>query len=230
MISHLPLLALVASAVAHPPNYDKKPTGHDDLTVQTTSGRVHGKVDSANPDVRQFLGIPFAQPPIGDLRWVAPQPISQPDVDIEAKEIGPSCMQFLNTNSSGVYLNQVLEYGLQGRNGTGDISEDCLKLSVWAPDVGKHHGRGGRGKGRGKGRGRGGKSKGLPVLVYFYGGGFSKFCFSKSSMDKLTFSRHWRYGRSSSDPNTMGSTYSRSHRDVFQLPCQHLRTPQRPRY
>lgn len=226
MISHLTLLALVASAAAHPPGYDHKTSGHDALTVQTTSGRVHGKIDSANPDVRQFLGIPFAQPPVGDLRWVAPQPFSQPDEDVEAKEIGPSCMQYLNTNSSGVYLNQVLEYGLQGRNGTGDISEDCLKLSVWAPAEGKHHGRGGGGKRRGKGRGRGGKAKGLPVLVYFYGGGFSESFVSSFTMGKLTLFRHRRHGCASPDTHAMGSAHSGPHCDVFQLPRKHLRTPQ----
>jgi carboxylesterase type B len=87
---------------------------------------------------------------------------------VEATEIGPSCIQYFNTNSSGVYRNQVLEYNLQGLNRTGDISEDCLKLSVWAPTREKDHG-----KGHGWG-GKSGKGKGLPVLVYFYGGGFSK--------------------------------------------------------
>jgi len=172
MIYKLPLLALVASTAAHPPSYGHGPSHDDDLTVQTTSGSVHGKIDSAQPNVRQFLGIPFAQPPLGDLRWVAPQALSQPDAKVEATDIGPSCIQYFNTNSSSVYRNQVLEYNLQGLNRTGDISEDCLKLSVWAPTQGKGRGRGGRGKGRGWG-GKGGKGNGLPVFIYFYGGGFS---------------------------------------------------------
>ncbi|KAL1587289.1 hypothetical protein WHR41_04432 [Cladosporium halotolerans] len=171
MLARLPLFTLLASAAAHPPTYGGHgPPGNDDLTVQTSSGRVHGKIDTTEPDVRQFLGIPFAHPPTGDLRWAAPQPLSQPDQDVEAKELGPSCMQFLNTNASSVYLNQVLEYNLQGLNRTGDISEDCLRLSVWAPNKGGHRGRG---RGRGKEHGRGGKAETLPVLVYFYGGGFS---------------------------------------------------------
>lgn len=174
MFAQLPLLALAASVAAHPPSYGHASPKHDGLSVQTTSGRVHGKVDPEHPAVRQFLGIPFAQPPVEDLRWAAPQPLSQPDKNVEATNYGPSCMQFLNTNSSGVYLNQVLEYNLQGLNRTGDVSEDCLRLSVWAPEEKKRGGRGGRGKGRGKGRGGG--DKGLPVLIYFYGGGFSKQC------------------------------------------------------
>lgn len=170
MFSKLPLLALAASSAAHPPSYGHGSSNDDGLTVKTSSGCVHGKIDPAQPNVRQFLGIPFAQPPLGDLRWVAPQPLSQPDAQVDATEIGPSCIQFFNTNASSVYRNQVLEYNLQGLNRTGDISEDCLKLSVWTPTQDKGHGW----SGRGKGHGWGGKSesKGLPVLVYFYGGGF----------------------------------------------------------
>jgi cholinesterase len=168
MFCKLPLLALAAVTAAHPPSWGPGPAQHDELTVQTTSGSVHGKINSTYPNVRQFLGIPFAQPPLGDLRWAPPQPLSQPEAKVEAMEIGPSCIQYFNTNSSSVYRNQVLEYNLQGLNRTGDISEDCLKLSVWAPTWEKDHG-----KGHGWG-GKSGKGKGLPVLVYFYGGGFSK--------------------------------------------------------
>lgn len=171
MLHKLPLLALVASSAAHPPSWGHGPANDDDLTVKTTSGCVHGKIDSAQPNVRQFLGIPFAQPPLGDLRWLAPQPLSQPEAQVDATDIGPSCIQYFNTNASSVYRNQVLEYNLQGLNRTGDISEDCLKLSVWAPTQDKRHSWGGRGKGHGWG-GKG-EDKGLPVLVYFYGGGFS---------------------------------------------------------
>lgn len=143
MLSKLPLLALAALTAAHPPSYSHGSSDNDDLTVQTTSGRAHGKIDSAQPNVRQFLGIPFALPPVGDLRWTAPQPLLQPDAEVDAMEFGPSCIQFFNTNASSVYRNQVLEYNLQGLNRTGDISEDCLKLSVWTPTLDKHSGRGG---------------------------------------------------------------------------------------
>ena len=171
MFSKLPFLALVATTAAHPPSWGHGPPHDDDLTVQTTSGSVHGKIDPAQPNVRQFLGIPFAQPPLGDLRWEPPQCLSQPDAKIEATEIGPSCIQYFNTNSSSVYRNQVLEYNLQGLNRTGEISEDCLKLSVWTPT--QDYGHKGRDEGRGWG-GNSGKGKGLPVLIYFYGGGFSE--------------------------------------------------------
>jgi len=173
MFHHLSFLALLASTNALSTSHGHGPSTNASLTVKTTSGRVHGKIDAAQPDVRQFLGIPFAQPPVGDLRWLAPQPLSQPEQEIEATELGPSCLQFLNNNDSNVYTQQVLEYNLQGLNRTGDVSEDCLRLSVYAPAEKKHRSCD---NGKEKWYGRGGKAeaKGLPVLIYFYGGAFSK--------------------------------------------------------
>lgn len=213
MFSKLPLLALVALTAAHPPSWGPGPAHDDELTVQTTSGSVHGQINSAYPNVRQFLGIPFAQPPLGDLRWAAPQPLSQPDAKVDATKIGPSCIQYFNTNSSGVYRNQVLEYNLQGLNRTGDISEDCLKLSVWAPTRDKCR--------------ENGKDKGLPVLVYFYGGGFSMCSLQGCYQSKTDKIRHWWYGCPSSDSHPVGPANPGPHRPVFQLPRQHLRIPKR---
>jgi hypothetical protein len=45
-------------------------------TVQTTSGPVNGHAASNDPQVSEYLGIPFAQPPIGDLRFAPPQKYS----------------------------------------------------------------------------------------------------------------------------------------------------------
>ncbi|GIZ38590.1 hypothetical protein CKM354_000200200 [Cercospora kikuchii] len=108
---------------------------HDQLSVSTTSGRVHGKIDSAHPNVRQFLGIPFAQPPVGPRRWLAPQELSQPKKRIEATELPPSCPQFLTPTGSDIYTNDVLEFNLAGLNETGPTSEDCLTLSIWTPTL-----------------------------------------------------------------------------------------------
>jgi cholinesterase len=166
MLYQLSFLALIASTTALPTGYG--PSTNESLTVKTTSGRVHGKVDVAQPDVRQFLGIPFAQPPVGDLRWLAPQPLDQPEQDIQATELGPSCLQFLNNNASNVYTRQVSEFNLQGLNRTGDVSEDCLRLSVYAPTEKKKKRR----------NCSSGEAKGLPVFIYFYGGAFSKFFLS----------------------------------------------------
>jgi Carboxylesterase family len=54
------------------------PVGRRDFTVgglvNTTSGTVQGKASELRPDVSAYLGIPYAQPPLGDLRFDAPQP------------------------------------------------------------------------------------------------------------------------------------------------------------
>ena len=156
------LLALAASVTA-PFSPRAHGASDDGLSASTSSGRVHGKIDPRHPDVRQFLGIPFAAPPIGNLRYAPPKPLSQPEIDVYAYELGPSCMQYLNTASPSVYNDQVLEFNLQGLNRTGNISEDCLKLSIWAPrrDSSSRQGWSKR-------------SRRIPVVIYLYGGGFSR--------------------------------------------------------
>lgn len=186
---HLTVLAtLLTLATADCPSYSHNPTSYRHRPpphhskpacpprISTSSGHITGKIDPSLPNVAQYLGIPYAQPPLGDLRFAAPQPICQPEANIAATELPPSCMQFLSELGDSVYVRDVLEFNLQGLNRTGAVSEDCLTGSVWTP-VGAEE-RGGRGgwkrwwKGKGKGEGKGGKV-GLPVLIFFYGGGFS---------------------------------------------------------
>lgn len=133
----------------------------DELIVSTTSGVIQGTFDPELPNVRQFLGIPFAKPPVGDLRWAAPEALSQEDEQITATELPPSCPQTYSTGAS-VYHWDVLEFNLQGLNQTGAISEDCLFLSVWTPTQQNVE----------TATTKGPLDAGLPVLVYIYGGAF----------------------------------------------------------
>ncbi len=65
-----------------------------------------------------FKGIPFAAPPVGNLRWKAPQPIAHWDGVRKADAFGPRCMQNVP--------------GAQPGNATAQpVSEDCLYLNVW---------------------------------------------------------------------------------------------------
>lgn len=76
--------------------------------VKIDSGVVRGVVTG---DVISFKGIPFAEPPVGEQRWRAPQPVEPWEGTLEAAAFGPACMQ------------------------TDDApkSEDCLTLNVWRP-------------------------------------------------------------------------------------------------
>src|SRR5580693_2077866 len=64
----------------------------DPLTVKTVQGKVKGKTIN-DGKVRAFLGLPYAAPPIGDLRWKAPQPPAKWSGKRDATQFGPHCVQ-----------------------------------------------------------------------------------------------------------------------------------------
>jgi para-nitrobenzyl esterase len=85
--------------------------GGDDLTVTVDTGTLHGaKVG----DIRHFLGIPYAAPPVGDLRWRAPQPAEPWTGTRDALQTGDQCPQSLSYSGPS-------------------NDEDCLYLNVWSP-------------------------------------------------------------------------------------------------
>jgi para-nitrobenzyl esterase len=77
----------------------------------------------ANAAVRAYLGVPFAAPPVGALRWRPPQPVVPWQGVRAATAFGPQCLQPGRSRSSVYY-----EYA-----GDQPMSEDCLFLNVWAP-------------------------------------------------------------------------------------------------
>ena len=84
------------------------------LQVQTKYGTLEGFEENG---VKKFLGVPFAQAPVGELRWKAPQPVQAWEGIREAKAFGNDPMQpniFGDMNFRGA-----------GR------SEDCLYLNIW---------------------------------------------------------------------------------------------------
>ena len=85
--------------------------------VKTHSGAVEGKDDGK---VKTFLGIPYATPPVGELRWKAPQPVTKWSGVKKATEFGYHCMQ------GNVYGDMVFH--------DPGASEDCLTLNIWVPD------------------------------------------------------------------------------------------------
>ncbi|KAK6632499.1 hypothetical protein RUM43_013266 [Polyplax serrata] len=129
----------------------------DPLIVETTTGLVKGFSKTIlGREVHVFLGIPFAKPPVGSLRFRRPLPIDPWHGVYEANRLPNSCFQ------------ERYEYfpGFEGEemwNPNTNISEDCLYLNVWVPQkVRLRHG--------GLQEDTGNSKK--PMLVWIYGGGF----------------------------------------------------------
>jgi para-nitrobenzyl esterase len=87
-------------------------------TVRIESGLLAG-LASADGVVRAFKGVPYAKPPVGALRWRAPQPPAPWDGVREAKQFGPRCLQPSRLPTSIQYFGPEAE------------GEDCLYLNVW---------------------------------------------------------------------------------------------------
>lgn len=87
--------------------------------VRIDSGLVDGKVLAS--DVRAWFGIPFAAPPVRDLRWREPQPVAAWQGVYNADRMPAECPQTLRGSRINHYF------------GEESISEDCLYLNVWAP-------------------------------------------------------------------------------------------------
>ncbi|KAI5194626.1 chlorogenic acid esterase precursor [Aureobasidium subglaciale] len=121
------------------------------LTVNTTSGQLKGFVNETAPDVRQFLGIPYARPPIGALRFAPPVDFVSGQDTINATTLPNSCMQQFS-NGSTIYTAYEQQYLTSGGQ-----SEDCLFVSVWTPSI----------------AGIDAKGSPLPVFLYIPGGGFT---------------------------------------------------------
>jgi len=107
------------------------------VQAKIANGIIEGDYDT-KAGLQLYFGIPFAKPPVGNLRWKAPQPVDNWKGVLQTKKFGPRPVQ-------------AIVFGDMNSRSEG-LSEDCLYLNVWSPA--KYD------------------SKGLPVLVYFYGGGF----------------------------------------------------------
>src|SRR6266568_3715439 len=89
--------------------------------VKISTGLLSG-VAGSDPSISVFKGIPFAAPPVGDLRWRAPQPAVPWTGVRKSAEFGNSCVQNLHAE------NKPWTYEFMTHN---EVSEDCLYLNVW---------------------------------------------------------------------------------------------------
>ncbi|HWS73522.1 MAG TPA: carboxylesterase family protein [Quisquiliibacterium sp.] len=108
--------------------------GSDDDSPEirdTSYGRIEG-VDSAFASGTWYWkGVPFAKPPVGELRWRAPVPPERWTGTRAAKEFGPACAQ--NGRIYGPGANNRYDDSIAATLGTPVGSEDCLTLNIWRP-------------------------------------------------------------------------------------------------
>jgi len=115
----------------------------DVVKTQVVEGQLVGKTQG---NAAAFLGVPYAAPPVGDLRWKPPQPAPSWTGERDAESFAPSCQQTVVPGGFGPWTQEYVV--------SGEVSEDCLYLNVWTSARRKEDR--------------------LPVLFWIYGGAFSQ--------------------------------------------------------
>ncbi|XP_075720145.1 cholinesterase [Rhinoderma darwinii] len=117
----------------------------EDDIVLTKSGKVRGvQISVFSKTITAFLGIPYAEPPIGALRFKKPEPIKPWSEVRNSTTYGNSCYQYVDQTYPGFS-------GAEMWNPNTQLSEDCLYLNLWIPSP---------------------KPRNASVMVWIYGGGF----------------------------------------------------------
>jgi para-nitrobenzyl esterase len=124
------------------------------LTIE--GGRIVG-VQTSIKEIIEYKGIPFAAPPVGNLRWREPQPVIPWEGVKKTNKYGAAAMQ--------VTWDPKSFYGREWRaSGSVPFNEDCLYLSIWTPAAGK-------------------KDMKLPVAMWIHGGGYREGFAYEPEMD-----------------------------------------------
>jgi para-nitrobenzyl esterase len=117
MIVFRSLAMMAAAALASAPALAQAKAGP---VVDAPAGTVSGKADG---DLNVFKGIPYAMPPVGALRWKAPEPLPHWSGVRQATAFGPGCITPTPApGAKSVYSGPPMP-----------TSEDCLTLNIWAP-------------------------------------------------------------------------------------------------
>ena len=114
------------------------------------SGVTYLGLFDVKTNTEAFLGVPFAEPPIGNLRWLPPKSIQDTEEIKLAKNFAPACFQ-------GTHITDWYKDVAEGFGGNPDeilapdVSEDCLYLNIWRPAKLKDREK-------------------IPVIIYIHGG------------------------------------------------------------
>ena len=109
----LSMLLVLMSSVGKAQNNNSFP-----VQVTVENGLIEGNYDT-HTGIQKYFGVPFAKPPVGNLRWRAPQPVDNWEGVKETKKFGPRPMQ-------------TMVFGDMKSRSNG-VSEDCLYLNIWTP-------------------------------------------------------------------------------------------------
>ena len=127
-------------------------------TVKVEGGQIQGTVTDG---IAVYKGIPYAAPPVGELRWKAPQPVIPWEGVRVCDSFGAPSIQPHHVDSDA-YKHEFFF------DGDPEYSEDCLYLNVWAPAKGKN----------------------LPVTLWIHGGAFSYGWGFEPVMDGEEWAKH----------------------------------------
>ncbi len=133
-----------------------------ETVIQTKQGAIEG-LKSQDGQTVIFRGVPYAQPPLGALRFRRPQEKSPWEGVLPCKEFGPRCPQ-ADLASMDFYGKEFYDAMVP------PCDEDCLYLNIWAPASAR-------------------PGDGLPVLFWIHGGAFMHGCGSEKEFDGEGFAR-----------------------------------------
>lgn len=123
------------------------PQADGPMVRQITAGKIEGVDDSAGSGTYYWKGIPFAQPPVGALRWRAPVAPEAWSGIRSATRFGNACLQIGRFFGPGA--NNTYDATIGAMLGKPTGSEDCLFVNIWRPAT---------------------DEKNLPVLLFIHGG------------------------------------------------------------
>ncbi|KAF5664108.1 triacylglycerol lipase v precursor [Fusarium heterosporum] len=144
-------------AIAWPTNVHE----HASLAVNTSSGVFAPYLDQSQSKVAAFLDIPYAEKPVRNLRFAPPVPRKYPgDKVVQATNLPPGCIQYVPALLRGTVATGLVTAANFQRGDYSNTTEDCLRLSLFAPVEAIVKTKSTR-------------PKHLPVIIWIHGGGYS---------------------------------------------------------